>query len=258
MEPVTPLSYVVTGAGPGIGKALVERLLDAGGRVVAIDLDPASLAWTRDRARSGLTAVVGDAADEPVVEHAADLAQSSGTLVGWVNNAAVFQDASVHSASPRAVLDLIAKNLDPYVVGCSVAVRRFLGAGGGGAIVNVSSHQARRPVPGSLPYATAKAAVEGFTRALAVEYGPHGIRANAVAPGTVATERYQEDLARLGEAGTRVGRETGLLHALGRVALPDEVAAAIVHLLSDDASFVSGATVPVDGGRSVLAREPER
>ena len=81
---------------------------------------------------------------------------------------------------------LIARNLDPALVGCAVAVRRFLAAGTGGAIVNVSSHQARAAVPGCLPYVTAKAALEGLTRALAVEYGAHGIRVNAVAPGTRA------------------------------------------------------------------------
>src|SRR6266545_4928212 len=139
--------------------------------------DPAALAWTGRHPR--IVAVVGDAADEAVTERAADRAQAAGTLTGWVNNAAVFRDASVHSAPTREVLDLIAANLHPAVVGCATAVRRFLAAGTGGAIVNVSSHQAGRAVPGCLPYVTAKAAVEGLTRALAVEYGPRGIRVNA-------------------------------------------------------------------------------
>src|SRR6266545_4782303 len=181
-------AYVVTGGGRGIGRAVVERLLGTEDTVVAIERDPAALAWTGRHPR--IVAVVGDAADEAVTERAADRAQAAGTLTGWVNNAAVFRDASVHSAPTREVLDLIAANLHPAVVGCATAVRRFLAAGTGGAIVNVSSHQAGRAVPGCLPYVTAKAAVEGLTRALAVEYGPRGIRVNAVALGSIATDGF--------------------------------------------------------------------
>ena len=87
------------------------------------------------------------------------------------------------------MLDLITANLALAVTGCRVAVRHWLDAGRGGAIVNVSSHQAARPVRGALPYAVAKAAIEGLTRAVAVDYGPAGIRCNAVALGSIATAR---------------------------------------------------------------------
>ncbi|WP_049573108.1 SDR family NAD(P)-dependent oxidoreductase [Nonomuraea sp. SBT364] len=239
------LTYVVTGAGRGIGRAIVERLAPA--TVVAVEREPGAL----DGAGAGVIPVIGDAADETVLAHAADLAERAGTLTGWVNNAAVFRDAAVHTAPVAEIRALIAANLDLAVAGCATAVRRFLASGTAGAIVNVTSHQARRPVPGSLPYATAKAAVEGLTRALAVEYGRHGIRANAVAPGSVATERYERLLA--DRPGTEA--EMAALHPLGRVATTAEVADAVAYLLS--ASFVTGVTLPVDGGRTVLGLDPE-
>ena len=246
-------SYVVTGGGRGVGRAVVERLLADGHAVVAVELDPA--------AADGLPAaavVAGSAADESVAEEAADRAGALAPLAGWVNNAAIFRDAALHADGAGAVLDLVTANLAPAVVGTAVAVRRFLTAGTGGAIVNVSSHQAARPVRGALPYSVAKAAVEGLTRATAVEYGPGGIRANAVALGSIETARYTELLAGLDPAAAaEVRAQMRRLHPLGRVGRAAEVAAVVAHLLSDESSFVSGATVPVDGGRAVLGLDPE-
>jgi len=253
------LSYVVTGGGRGVGRAISERLLDDGHAVVVIDVDSAALDWTEGHAGgSRLVTVGGSAADQAVTERAADLAHAAGEFAGWVNNAAVFHDAAIDSAPTRRVLDLIAANIEPAVMGAATAVRRFLAAGTPGAIVNVSSHQAQRAVRGALPYVTAKAAVEGLTRALAVDYGPRGIRTNAVALGSITTARYQAFLARqTAEAATRVEADIARLHPLGRVGQPREVASAVAYLLSDQAGFINGAILPVDGGRAVLGQDPE-
>jgi NAD(P)-dependent dehydrogenase (short-subunit alcohol dehydrogenase family) len=252
-------SYVVTGAGRGVGRAIADRLLAGGDAVVALDRDGAALDWvTGHPAGDRAIALAGDAADAAVTERAADLAQDAGRLAGWVNNAAIFSDAWLDTVPAADVVELITANLALAVTGCATAVRRFLAGGSGGAIVNVSSHQAQRPVRGALPYATAKAAIEGLTRALAVDYGPQGIRVNAVALGSIATERYQELLGGQQPAAASTQDQMRALHPLGRVGRAGEAADTVAYLLSDAASFVSGAVVPVDGGRSVLGLDPEQ
>ena len=251
-------SFVVTGGGRGVGRAVVERLAGAHDTVAVLEFDATALDWVRGHpAADRILPVIGDAADPAVAEQAATVAQAAGPLLGWVNNAAVFRDAWLHEVTPAELLALIGRNLDPAVVGSAAAVRHFLPRGTG-AIVNVSSHQAQRPVRGALAYATAKAAIEGLTRALAVDYGPRGIRVNAVALGSIATERSDAYVAGLDEAGARhFAREIRLLHPVGRLGTGGEVAEAVAFLLSEAAGFVNGVVLPVDGGRAAQGRDPE-
>jgi NAD(P)-dependent dehydrogenase (short-subunit alcohol dehydrogenase family) len=249
---VTPpaRSYVVTGGGRGIGRAIAARLVRDIGAVVVIDV-------SEPEEQPGVTSLVGDAADESVARRAAELAEQQAPLVGWVNNAAVFDDVDLAS-DPAGVLRVVHANLAPAVVGSAVAVRHLTERGRSGAIVNVSSHQAQRAVRGALPYATAKAAIEGLTRALAVDAGPQGVRVNAVALGSITTERYEHHLAGLDATGrASVEAQMAALHPLGRVGRPDEVADVVAWLLGPDSGYVSGAVLPVDGGRAAQGRDPE-
>lgn len=239
-------SFVVTGGSQGVGRAIVERLVTEG-PVVVLDL-AATLSWEDP----SVTLVSGDAGDPDIARRAAELAEARAPLAGWVNNAAVFRDAPV-TAPPSDVLAAIMANLSLAVTGCHTAVGHYLRCGRAGAIVNVSSHQAQRPVRGALPYATAKGAVEALTRAVAVDHGPDGVRTNAVALGSVETARY-EDYRR---EHPDVDRQMAALHPLGRVGTGQEVADVVAFLLSDQAAFVNGAVLPVDGGRAAQGADPE-
>lgn len=247
MELAPQASYVVTGGGQGIGLAITRRLAKMG-HVVVLDVDGAE---PSDAANVEL--LPGSATETKACESAIGHAESVAPLQGWVNNAAVFRDATFTAADPQTILEAIMTNLAMAVTGTHAVVNHFVRNARPGAIVNISSHQAQRPVRGALPYATAKAAIEGLTRATAVDHGPDGIRTNGLALGTIATGRYDE----LRRAHPDVEGQLTVLHPLSRVGSPAEVAEVVAFLLSDHASFINGAIIPVDGGRSILGLDPE-
>jgi 3-oxoacyl-[acyl-carrier protein] reductase len=243
---MTGKTAIVTGAGTGIGRATAQLLARRGARVVAAGLQPERLRETVaeiSAAGGEAIAIEADVSDPAAIEQVAARAQEAfGGADVLVNNAAVYPIGPWHEMDAAQWDAVFATNIRGYFL-LARAVRPQMVARGGGAIVNVSSVTFFTGQALLLAYVASKGAVVGFTRALAREAGPEGIRVNAVAPGafpTAATEIHadQDELWR------------GVLEAqsIKRRGEVDDVARAIAFFADEDSGFVTGQTLLVDGG----------
>ena len=240
---------IVTGAAQGIGYAIASRLCEEGARVVVGDLDAA-------RSREAAHRI--DASGKRVIAHAGDVSkkatavalveaavESFGAVDILVNNAGVTHAAEFLDLDEADFDRVLAINLKSMFLCGQAAARRMVAQGKGGAIVNLSSVNAVLAIPNQVPYCVSKGGIAQLTKVMALSLASHGIRVNAIGPGTIATEMAKKAVLGSDEAKRKILSRT----PLGRLGEPEEVAAIAAFLASDDASYVTGQTIYPDGGR---------
>ena len=232
--------YVVTGGGQGIGKAIVERLVEEGARVAILDREHAQTA--KEYGARALFARC-DVSSEPAVRKAVTAARRwGGRLDGIVNNAGLV-DADVGPverlslATWRRFLDV---NLTGQFLVAKHAIRELRKSRG--AIVNIASTRAMQSEPNTIPYAASKGGIVALTHALAVSLGPE-IRVNCISPGWIATDEFKPRAR-----NPQLRPIDHAQHPVGRVGRPEDIAALCAWLLSEEAGFVTGANYVADGG----------
>ncbi|MEU5274297.1 SDR family oxidoreductase [Streptomyces hygroscopicus] len=248
MSAVSKRAGLVTGAGSGIGRATALEIARSGAAVAVLDIDAGAAAETTEMIRKDggdALAVTVDIADEDSVRAAVERTVTAyGGLDFAVNNAGM---ASHGQQLDRMTLDQFERVVRVNLAGTFLCMKYELPAlrrRGGGAIVNIASNGGLYAIPTAPAYVAAKHGIVGLTKVAAVDYAPDGIRVNAVCPGPTLTAGFEKVAA-----GTDMVARQAAITPLGRLATPEEAAAAAVWLCSDAASYVTGTAISVDGGR---------
>lgn len=246
---------IVTGAGSGIGEAVALRFAEEGAKCIVVDVQEElgrSVAGSIKESGGEAIFVKADVSDEDQVKAMVNEAVSTfGGVDILVNNAGIVRFSSIESLAREEWDRVIGINLTGAVL-CAKHVIPHLKRAGGGAIVNVSSVHAVATGENVGAYAASKGGLLAVTRNLALELGPYNIRVNAVLPGSTLTPLFLSDATRLGDGDPqRFIEPYEKTIPLRRVAKPAELAAAILFAASDDASYMTGAALTIDGGLTI-------
>lgn len=246
---------IVTGSGRGIGATSAEVFARNGAKVVVADVREEQGRETAERIRASggeATFFRTDVSKEEEVAGLVELAvESYGKLDAIVNNAATTVIKKATDITAEEWDRVMSVNVAGVFYGCKHAIRRFLEQSGGGSIVNMGSISAIVGLPERAAYCASKGAVLQLSRQIATEFARDGIRCNTVGPGSVEGEFLRDNLAK---AADPQGAEERILgaHPIGRLADPEEIAEAVMFLVSDRSSFVTGTNLQVDGGYTAI------
>ena len=255
MERLSGKIAAVTGGASGIGEATVRRFVAEGAKVAFADrdVDRGKRVAAEIEASGGLALFV-EAHMEREAEAAAFVTQAAdrfGRLDVLVNNAGIRLYHTVVEASAESWDEILGVNLKGYAF-CAKAAIPLIRQAGGGSIVNVASVRSVTSVGKTTQYDTTKAAVAGLTRGMAADHAPDRIRVNAVCPGPIFTPFHERRTLALGRTLEQYREDAAKGTLLRRPGTPEEVAACILFLASDDASFVTGTLLFVDGGYTAM------
>ncbi|MFV0375061.1 glucose 1-dehydrogenase [Microbacterium sp.] len=253
----TGRSIVITGGASGLGRATATRLAAEGARLTLVDLSEEGLAAAVAEIRGAtadaeITTVTADVSQETDVQRYVDAAVSAyGRIDGFFNNAGIEGRQNLTENFTEAEFArVISINLNGVFLGME-KVLRVMHEQGSGAIVNTASVGGIRGVGNQSGYAAAKHGVVGLTRNSAVEYGAMGIRINAIAPGAIWTPMVENSMKQIDADNPRGAAEQFIqANPTKRYGEPHEIAAVVAFLLSEDASYVNAAIIPIDGGQS--------
>lgn len=245
---------IVTGGAMGIGRGIVTRFIEGGANVVVADLDgEAAATVAKDASGQGQAIamavnVSADDAGEAMVRRCID---EFGSLDILVNNAGIYPMAPMMQTAQELFDRVYRVNIRGLAFASKAAAARMIDQGKGGKIVNIASIDAFHPsMVGLAAYDTSKGGVLMFTKALALELGPHGIQVNGIAPGGITTEGSSAGLGGMSEEQIRAMTEEFVSHIpLRRMGEPDDIATVAVFLASKASDYMTGETVIVDGGR---------
>jgi NAD(P)-dependent dehydrogenase (short-subunit alcohol dehydrogenase family) len=236
---------IVTAAGQGMGRAAVLAFVREGARVLATDVDPRLL--EQYRKNDSVSATRLDVTDDAEV---AKYVESTGAVDILFNCAGWVHQGSILDCRPEDWDRSFQLNVRSMFVTCKAMVPK-MAAAGGGVILNMASVLgAHKAAPNRLAYAASKAAVQGFTRALAIDHVKQNIRVNCVCPGTVDTPSLGDRINAFADPA-QARRDFVARQPMGRLAAPEEIAETFVYLVSDESSFMTGQAVFVDGGMSL-------
>jgi NAD(P)-dependent dehydrogenase (short-subunit alcohol dehydrogenase family) len=242
---------IVTGAARGIGRVMVERFAGAGASILAADRDEAGLSETcRALDPTRVASLVADVAVEAGAASIVEAAVARfGRLDVCVNNAAVAPHASLFDERVAAWDTIYGVNTRGTFLMTRAAAAAMIAGGRGGRIVNFSSGVSTRGSPGAAAYASSRAATESFSRVAAIELAPHNVLVNVVSPGLIDTQPKPLPPVMAERLAQRIPNLP-----LARPGEPEEVAAVVMFLASDAASYMTGAVVSVDGGAGIGSR----